>query len=243
MNAAIIENIGKMPVNGNRLELPKNEQFSNYTALKKVLLTAGAKYAKCGFVFPEDAQAVKDRLMSGEVINDKKKFQFFATPPKLTALLVEMADVQSGNRVLEPSAGQGAIAEVLADSLANEVILIELMPQNCMVLQRKNFIVSEADFLTLHKVDIGSFDRIVANPPFTKNQDIDHVQHMYKFLAPGGKLVSVMSASWTFGSQKRQVAFREWLKGVNGYVTEVPGGAFRSSGTQVASVIVEITKQ
>ena len=39
------------------------------------------------------------------------------------------------------------------------------------------------------------YDRIIANPPFTKNQDIDHVMQMWNFLKPGGRIVSIMSNS------------------------------------------------
>lgn len=242
MDQAIIENISKMPANGNRLELPKNEQFSNYPALKKCLLTAGAKYVKCGFVFPEDAQVVKDRLIGGEAINDKKKFQFFATPPELAQHLVDLADVRPEHRWLEPSAGQGAIATLL-NKIAPWGTTIELMPQNILVLQRLGFEPVVGDFLQNTPASWGYFDRIVANPPFTKNQDIDHVMHMYRFLCPGGKIVSIMSTSWQYGGQKKQVAFREWLDiFVDGRVTDVPAGTFKESGTNIATVTVEITK-
>jgi hypothetical protein len=231
-----------MPAIGNRLELPKDEQFTNYAAVKKCLLTAGGKYVKCGFVFPDNAEEVKMRLIGGEAINDRKTYQFFPTPKDLAKHLVTLADVHFEHDALEPEAGQGAIAEELSIAVGR-LVCVELMEQNCKVLRRKGFSVIEKDFLSLSPVDIGYFHRIVANPPFTKNQDIDHVKHMYDFLLPGGKLVSVMGPSWTFGSQKKQVAFREWLDEVGANVTEVPAGAFKESGTNVASVIVEITKQ
>lgn len=243
MDAAVIENISKMPVNGNRLELPKNEQFSNYPAVKKCLITAGAKYVKCGFVFPEDAQIVKSRLIGGEVINDKKKFQFFTTPPDLARKLVDMADLKPWHKVLEPSAGQGAICDLIRGINIYSLAIVELSPENRKILEKKGYCLErQHDFMRHDKVSLGEFDRIIANPPFTKNQDIDHIQHMYKFLVHGGKLVSMASPSWRTGSQKKQVAFREWLESVDAIVTDVDAGAFKSSGTQIATVIIEITK-
>ena len=241
MNKELTESISKMIVNGNRLELPKDEQFTNYPAVKKCLLDAGGKYKKCGFEFTESAQDIKDRLLGGEAINDKKKFQFFATPDALAERLVGLACVTPHCRVLEPSAGQGAIADLMRD-VADECVVVELMPQNVIALKRQGYDPYDVDFLTLSDRDIGTFDKIVANPPFTKNQDIDHIRHMHSMLKPGGKLVSVASRSWTFGSQKKQAGFRKWLEDEGAIVTELDSGEFKESGTGVASVIIEVER-
>jgi ParB-like nuclease family protein len=239
MKKELIESISKMIVNGKRLELPQDEHFDNYAQVKKCLLLAGGKYKKCGFEFGENAQEIKDRLIGGEAIDDKKKFQFFATPDALARRLVDMAYVTDNCRVLEPSAGQGAISNLVRD-LADECVVVELMPQNAKALRRQGYDVKECDFLTLKTKDIGMFDRIIANPPFTKNQDIDHIIHMMTLLKPGGKLVSVASQSWTFGSQKKQLAFRGWLDVLNAKITELDAGEFKASGTNIQAVIVEI---
>lgn len=243
MNKELNESISKMLVNGCRLELPKDEQFSNYAQVKKVLQRAGGKYNKCGFLFQEDAQTIKDKLLGGDVLNDKKKFQFFPTPLEVVNLLLHEAEVVSGMSVLEPSAGQGAIVESVK-SIGGVVDMVELMPSNVKMLNEKyGTCLTPTDFLYLdpdkHNV---KYDRIIANPPFTKNQDVDHVNHMYKFLKVGGVLVSIMSRSWLQGSQNKQKAFKEWLDSVGGVVTEIPEGAFKSSGTNIATVMVKITR-
>jgi hypothetical protein len=237
----LINSIRKMIPSGNRLELPKDEQFANYAQVKKALLTAGGKYKKCGFEFTDDAKAVQDRLIGGEVINDKKKYQFFATPLELAKRLIELADIQAHHSCLEPSAGQGAIADLMVSRSLNCVV-VELMPENIKVLARKDHLPIEGDFLDKKPETFGTFDRIVANPPFTKNQDIDHIRHMYSMLKPGGKLVSMASKSWTFGSQKKQIAFRAWLNEIDATVTNIQAGAFKESGTSVGSVIIEAIK-
>jgi hypothetical protein len=238
MKEELIKSIGKMIPNGNRLELPKDEIFTNYAQVKKALQTAGGKYKRCGFEFADEAKAVQDRLVGGEVINDKKKFQFFATPAALAQTLVDMAGISIGHAVLEPSAGQGAISNIMRD-ITNDCTVVELMPENVKALKRQGYDVISGDFLefTGH-----SFDRIVANPPFTKNQDIDHILHMFSLLKPGGKLISIASKSWVTGNQKKQVAFREWLDMNGAVVTNIPAGAFKDSGTSISSVSVEISK-
>lgn len=238
MEISIINSIKKMIPKGNRLELPKDEQFTNYQQVKKSLITAGGKYKRCGFEFPDDAKVVQDRLVGGEVIDDKKKYQFFATPPELARKLVELADIQKYNKCLEPSAGHGAISDLILD-ISGNCVVVELMPENIKVLSRKGYSPMEGDFLEKKPEIFGTFDRIVANPPFTKNQDIDHILHMFSMLNPCGKLVSVASKSWMQGAQKKQKAFREWLDEIEATVTDIPPGSFKESGTLVGAVIVE----
>ena len=86
------------------------------------------------------------------------------------------------------------------------------------------------------------YNRIVANPPFTKNQDIDHVMKMYECLLPGGKLVSITSEHWELSQNKKETEFREWLSEVNAIIDTIDKGAFKTSGTMVGGKIIIINK-
>lgn len=241
MNQAILESIKIMDADGYRLNLPA-VAISNYPALKKVLQKAGGKYNKNGFVFTSHAQAIKDLLLSGETIDDKKKFQFFPTPPELVQKLIKLADIQPSDTVLEPSAGRAAIAKELRGKCAT-LRLIELNPENVKILNDEHdLFATEMDFLEFEPQEYRYVDKIVANPPFTKNQDIDHILHMYKFLKPGGRIVTLASTSWVHGSQKKQVAFREWLFDIHAEHTYIPAGTFKASGTNIETVILVIDK-
>lgn len=247
MKNDLIDSISLMIPMGNRLQLPTDRVFSNYAAVKKALLTAGGVYKRSGFEFKEDAATIQSRLCGGEVINDVKKFQYYPTPKELAMRMVQQAGIESHHRVLEPQAGQGHIVDCLPE--IRDLVLVELMPENYQVLTRKYMsgdyttntisIINE-DFLK-YNPDEG-FDRIIANPPFTKNQDIDHVLHMYDLLNPDGRIVSLMSPSWIHGSQKKQVAFREWFDEVNGRMEEIPEGTFKQSGTNVRTILIDIYK-
>ncbi len=232
----ILINISKMLVNGSRLELPKEEQFTNYAGVKKALLTAGFSYKKNGFE-SDKAEELLERILSGEKVNDKKKFQFFATCKPQVKTVQEKACVESHHCVLEPSAGHGDLVEGL--NKAN-VQCFELFEDNVKILQDKGYQVTSGDFLEIPSQPV--YDRILANPPFTKNQDIKHIKHMYEFLKSGGRLVSIASKSWQTGQQKLQKEFRDWLEEVGAEVEEVEAGAFKESGTNVATVIITINK-
>ena len=87
------------------------------------------------------------------------------------------------------------------------------------------------------------FNAIIANPPFSKNQDIDHVMAMYECLAPvGSRLVSVTSTHWERCLGKKEAAFRRFLEDVGAEIYDIEAGTFAESGTQVGGKIVVIDK-
>src|SRR3546814_4693212 len=112
--------------------------------------------------------------------------------------------------VLEPSAGQGAIANQVAKMA--RVDCIELLPDNAAKIQVQGNIrsVLQSDFLS--QAAQPQYDRVIMNPPFEKQADIKHVLHAHKFLKPGGRLVSVMAASVLFRSNRLTVDFREFVR-------------------------------
>ncbi len=61
------------------------------------------------------------------------------------------------------------------------------------------------------------FDRVVMNPPFERQQDIDHVSRAAGMLKPGGRLVSVMSAGVTFRENNKTRWFRDLIETFAGY--------------------------
>lgn len=78
------------------------------------------------------------------------------------------------------------------------------------------------------------YSRIILNPPFTKNQDIKHVRHALKWLAPGGILVAIM-----LNNQTRK-GFMELVAEYDPEIDEVERGVFKESGTDVPTIIVKI---
>jgi predicted RNA methylase len=240
--------LSKCTLNNNVLILPK-EPLANYANLRKTLLNAGAAYKKNTFVFPNDAKPYIERLMGGESVNIKKEFQFFATPAKIAEEMA--AFIMTGfdpvtMKILEPSAGQGALVNAcLAHDFKNEMIVhgFELMDVNRNVLSKiENFVLLGNDFLTEATPD-QQFERVIANPPFSKNQDIDHIRKMYEVCKSGGRIVTIASNSWRTGSQKKQIEFREWLDSLNATVEDIEAGEFKESGTNIATCMIIIDKE
>jgi len=240
------ESLSKCTIRGNVLSLPPvTDPLPHYTEMRKALINAGGVYKRSSFVFPSDVLPYLERITGGEKVNIKKEFQFFATPPHLAERLVEMADISSPDlMVLEPSAGQGAIVKAL---LAKEPGLIvhayELMDINRSIVEKiKDCVVLGDDFLKRNVVHEPLFDRIVANPPFSKNQDIEHIMYMYKSLNKGGRIVTIASKHWQFSKNKKETEFRNWLEEIGAVWEDVEAGEFKESGTNIATCIIIIDK-
>ncbi len=233
-------------VDGNIIKLPSIQlERKEYLSVKKELELIGGTWkggTTQGFVYTDDPSDFLKEICDSEV-GLKKKHQFFATPPELATKLVNLADLSEDDIILEPSAGQGAILQAIIDDIDHDCIsYCENMPVNIKFLE-KNFSfcgLESKDFMELNKNLL--FNKIIANPPFTNNQDIDHVKHMYNHLKIGGRLVSVMSKHWQTSKNKKETNFRQWLGSVNAKMIEVPADTFKSSGTKIATVIVVITK-
>ena len=179
---------------------------------------------------------------------DKLKFTsipgYFPTPPAIVQDMIDRAQLRAGMTILEPSAGSGAIACAVEDYMEGEVTVV-VMERNyslCEVLRLRGFNAEPVDFMEQQPGTFG-FDRVIMNPPFEKQQDIDHVLHAFKFLKPGGRLVAIMSPSFQYHSGSKAEAFRAWIEQSGGEVTAIPAGAFKESGTDVATVMVVVDKE
>lgn len=213
-----------------------------YERTNKVLEAAGGKWnrkAKAHLFDDEAATRVDQIILSGEVEVPKDEFNFFPSPPDVVVRLMELADVQRGMRVLEPSAGRGAITYACVDAGAT-VDCYELMEANFVALAGDARLGSVRNLDFLAQEPEASYDRVVMNPPFAKQADIKHVLHALRFLKPDGLLVSVMAASVAFRDNKLTQDFRDLIRERDGDIEALPEGAFKSSGTMVRSVIVTI---
>lgn len=174
-----------------------------------------------------DAKRAKaDRIQEAE---NKVRFSqipgFFPTPRPVIDLMLEAADIRPGQSILEPSAGKGDIADAILEANPTaDLVVVEFNETLKDILELKGYMLLGRDFLSC--VAQTKLDRIVMNPPFEGGQDIDHVRHAYSMLAPGGRLVSIMSTGPFFRQDKKSAEFRDWLESVGGEVRDLSAGSF-----------------
>lgn len=234
-------------VEGNVIKLPAGQlEIKLYMDVAKKLELIGGKWKGgkvAGFVFEEDPTELLADIANGDTRNLKKEYQFFATPYDIAIELVNTLPITAGDKILEPSAGDGALIKALREVHGNITVdcfeIMELNRKKLAKVAGANLI--GVDFL---QTDIKEkYDYVIANPPFTKNQDIDHIYKMFEVLKPGGQIATIASPSWTFGSQKKQVQFRDWLDELGATKRDINAGAFKDSGTSIRCVMLLIDKR
>lgn len=234
-------------VEGNVVKLPQGQLDRKlYMEVAKALNLIGGAWKGgkvMGFVFPHDPTELLEQIANGESRNLKKEFQFFATPDDLADYLVELVEINQSESdwILEPSAGQGSIINAIHRVNPNiKVGWCELMDVNrTFLLKIPNAYYVQNDFLNSWGYTV---NKIIANPPFSKNQDIDHIYKMYECLNEGGRIVTIASKHWQISNNKKETEFRNWLESVDAYIEEIPAGKFKESGTLVGANIIVINK-
>lgn len=180
----------------------------------------------------------------GYAVTPAKDFGLFPSPAAVVARVIEEARMARGpHRVLEPSAGPGAIA-LAALKDGNRVTCVEIqdaLAQRLAVSGRFEKVL-HADFLTVQPAALGKFTRIVMNPPFDRGRDIDHVTHALQFLADDGILVAVMSAGTEYREDHKAQDFRAMVE-KRGFFVDLPAGSFAESGTYVNTLLCVIGRK
>jgi len=178
-------------------------------------------------------------------LSGKKLPGFFPTPKPVIYEMLELADIQGTDRVLEPSSGKGDILTAICQAHPDidlKGIEYNRTLRDVLVAKGYDQIVEFGDFLE-HE---GTYEKILQNPPFEKSAEIDHVRHAYDLLSEGGRLVSVMSKGPFFRSDSKSREFRQWLDGLEHDVIELPEDAFRGVDafrqTGVQTCLVTINK-
>lgn len=231
----------------NVLKLP-NVHFNkkSYAEAKKWIEEAGGSWVGGkiqGFTFPFNPERVFSILSQGKRCNLQQDFQFFETPDEVADWLVMLAGgINETDSVLEPSAGRGALVKAIHRNCSSMIVdCYEMMPENKEILSALGGINIIGDDFTTSVID-KKYSKIIANPPFSKNQDIDHVRLMYDKLEDKGTMAAITSCHWVFSEEKKCKDFREFLDSVHGQKYEIDEGSFKGSGTIIKTMAIVITK-
>jgi len=243
----VMQILDQCRVDGSLLFLP-NIQLDRklYVKTNKVLDLMGGKWnrSKKAHVFTVDhvAELLSQCVETGEITDIYKELQFFETPKAVVDQMLEYADIKLTDTILEPSAGKGAIASALV-GLGCQLTLFEIYLDFAGILSGKfDCTVVNKDFLTANPA-YAQYDKIVANPPFTKEQDVDHASKMLDFLKPGGTLVCIMASSVMWRTNQKTKLFHMRLEHDTDYeFIELPENSFKESGTGVNTVMLVAEK-
>ncbi|TXH55687.1 MAG: DUF4942 domain-containing protein [Desulfurellales bacterium] len=186
-----------------------------------------------GDVLPDSPEADAERpapRAPGTAVS--KDLQFYPTPKAvIDRVIADLGDLR-GQRVLEPSCGDGRIMDALRDKGA-DVTGVEVDRARADATRAKGHKILCDNFL---RVDTSmgwhSFDIVVMNPPFYGKHYAKHVRHALRFLKPGGTLTAILPATARYD--------HGLLDDLNPSWTDLPVGAFAESGTNVCTTICTI---
>jgi 16S rRNA G1207 methylase RsmC len=133
--------------------------------------------------------------------------------------------------VLEPSAGTGHLVDpIRARCPKVNTAAVEVSGRLAAGLGAKLGEVVIGDFLSMGEADLGTFDRVVMNPPFDNGVDIKHVEHARALLRKGGLLVGICA-----DGPRQQKVLRPEVEASGGIWEPLPAGTFE--GTSVRAVL------
>lgn len=159
--------------------------------LAEVLEAIGGAGTGGGWEFDYDPADVLSEIIVSGCIPDAVSHQFYPTPDWLAALAVQAAEIGPDDECLEPSAGLGAIADLLPRGRTQ---CVEVSDIHCTVLRAKGHDVMDEDFLSWRPAGL-EFDRVVMNPPYSEGRWRAHVEHAARMVHSGGRLVAILPES------------------------------------------------
>lgn len=239
---------------GDLLTLPEQLDRKLYTQVMKICEAYSGKWnrSRGGIMFPSAAHAarLKAALSSGVAVREKVVAQAYYTPDAAAEALIrhllplDLPADGSLLRVLEPSAGNGALVRKLASKAPGvcDVTMVELDREAYDVLRadpsmRYNLggwcFINE-DFLGITPGgDMKNYDLVLMNPPWANGQAGKHLIHALKFLRKGGVLGAILPPI---------VELPETLVGTGLAMYDLPEGSFKESGTNVRAKIAVVWK-
>lgn len=220
-----------------------------YREVATALETLGAKWTRGvqGFVYPPMIEGMAGLISD---VADSGTFEpltsgdYFPTPEPVARAAVLAADVREGHRILEPSAGDGALVRAIMLHLDEQGVDYDLcaVERRLDLFNRLNCLAIGAhmgDFLEYEPSQ--PFDRVVMNPPFSKGQAVLHVRHAMTLLRPGGRLVAILPSSIRFRQDPRHAELRAMFEEY-GSIEDLPRGSFKVSGTMVNTCLAVYDK-
>lgn len=166
---------------------------------------------------------------------------WFATPEPLGMKMVEWSGAHRGDKVLEPSAGDGALMRFAPDGIDLKMIEQSESLASRALMANTSANVEVGDFLKEHDTH-NKYHSIVMNPPFGHggSDAIRHLKKAFQHLYDNGRIVALVPR----GTMDKKLD--DWLNEETNanLVTQVllPACTFEKAGTAVLTQVLIIDK-
>ena len=193
----------------------------------------------------ESSEEKRQKILDKAIVNN---LQEYFTPPFIADEMLRRVgifkDMRDDVRVLEPTAGEGALMLPLVKRMAEgkqflKIDMVEYAQDNRKILETYKHgdmidLMNERNFLKF--VPSSNYDYIVMNPPFHLRRtnfinlyrrdiyDIDFVKRAFGMLKVGGNLIAITSTGFINNNKEPFKSFNTWLKNKNAVVEETTKG-------------------
>ena len=123
---------------------------------------------------------------------------FYATPVDVVENLLNFINLDSVEKILEPSAGNGNILKAISNKTNAEITSVEIREEEYGGLKELSDIVIIDDFINYDFDD--KYDLIIGNPPYSNA--IDFVEKSLFLLSENGRLIFLLRTAF-LESKKR----------------------------------------
>lgn len=233
------------------------------------------------FEFPDLLGAAYEYLIKFFADSAGKKGGEFYTPSEVVRLLVELLEPEEGMEIYDPTCGSGGMliqSKKYVEETGGDVSNLDLFGQEdsgtTWSICKMNMILHGAGGANIQNEDtlakpqhitangeIRSFDRVIANPPFSQNYtrsgmehtgrfhtwlpeggkkaDFMFVQHMVASLKQNGKMAVVMPHGVLFrGGEEKQCRQKLIEQGILEAVIGLPQGLFYGTGIPACVLVI-----
>ena len=184
-------------------------------------------------------------------MNMNEKDEFYPTPEKLVAQMLNGMDLKKIHSILEPSAGKGNIVDEIKKreeasnryykNMSLDIDCIEIDQELRHVLKGKGFRVVHDDFL--HYETMKEYDLIIMNPPFSNG-----CRHLLKALEMqqrnGGAIICLLNAETLKNAySKERITLNRLLEEFNADIQYIPDAfvdAERKTNVEIALIRVKL---
>jgi hypothetical protein len=188
--------------------------------MQRALLREFVKFVSGTTVKADKVKELERKLAGRKGIG----FDFFPTPKNVCVKMVELANINSlSMSVLEPSAGNGNIADAVKEQTGIICDVCEISSELSEILKEKGYNIVSSDFLGYSEK---KYDRILMNPPFSNRMDAEHIIHAYDLLNPSGRIVAIVGEGVFFGTDAKAKNFQNWLEERNADVEKLETNTF-----------------
>lgn len=236
------------------------------------------------FEFPDLLGAAYEYLIKFFADSAGKKGGEFYTPAEVVRLLIQLTKPAAGHEVYDPTVGSGGFliqAHQYVEEQGQNASDLSLFGQDSngtvwsicnmnMILHNiTNFTIENGDTLEdpqlLEHGQIKTFDRVLANPPFSQNYsrdtlkfahrfdefcpetgkkaDLMFVQHMIASLKPNGLMATIMPHGVLFRAGKEKLIREHFINhDVIEAIISLPSGLFYGTGIPACVLVVNKNK-